>query len=67
MLSSFESIRFGLMVGIGGGIPSEKHDIRLGNVAVSKAVKGGNPCQACGEGGVRMLPREGGSVMTNTT
>lgn len=36
MLSSFESIRFGLMVGIGGGIPSEKHDIRLGDVVVSK-------------------------------
>lgn len=34
MLRSFESIRIGLMVGIGGGAPSEKHDIRLGDVVV---------------------------------
>lgn len=36
MLSSFPNIRFGLLVGIGGGIPSEEHDIRLGDVIVSK-------------------------------
>ncbi|KNG86035.1 putative ankyrin repeat domain protein [Aspergillus nomiae NRRL 13137] len=36
MLSSFPSIKFGLMVGIGGGIPSEDHDIRLGDVVVSQ-------------------------------
>jgi nucleoside phosphorylase len=35
MLRSFMSIRIGLMVGIGGGAPSEKHDIRLGDVVVS--------------------------------
>ncbi|KPA37290.1 hypothetical protein FLAG1_09900 [Fusarium langsethiae] len=35
MLRSFPSIRFGLMVGIGGGVPSAKHDIRLGDVVVS--------------------------------
>ena len=34
MLRSFESIRIGLMVGIGGGAPSRKHDIRLGDVVV---------------------------------
>jgi nucleoside phosphorylase len=34
MLRSFESIRVGLMVGIGGGAPSKKHDIRLGDVVV---------------------------------
>ena len=34
MLRSFESIRIGLMVGIGGGAPGEKHDIRLGDVVV---------------------------------
>jgi len=33
MLSTFPSIRFGLMVGIGGGIPD--HDVRLGDVVVS--------------------------------
>lgn len=35
MLRSFPSIKFGLMVGIAGGAPSEKHDIRLGDVVVS--------------------------------
>lgn len=34
MLRSFESVRIGLMVGIGGGAPSHKHDIRLGDVVV---------------------------------
>jgi len=36
MLRTFPSIRFGLMVGIGGGVPSPSHDIRLGNVVVSQ-------------------------------
>ena len=36
MLSSYPQIKFGLMVGIGGGIPSEENDIRLGDVVVSK-------------------------------
>ena len=36
LLSSFRSIRFGLMVGIGGGIPNKNVDIRLGDVVVSK-------------------------------
>ena len=35
MLNSFPNVRFGLMVGIGGGAPSRKHDIRLGDVVVS--------------------------------
>ncbi|KID74307.1 uncharacterized protein G6M90_00g082770 [Metarhizium brunneum] len=35
MLSTFPAIKFGLMVGIGGGIWSEKNDIRLGDVVVS--------------------------------
>ncbi|KAE8378169.1 Pfs, NB-ARC and TPR domain protein [Aspergillus bertholletiae] len=34
--SSFQAVRFGLMVGIGGGIPSSKIDIRLGDVVVSQ-------------------------------
>jgi nucleoside phosphorylase len=34
--STFPNIRFGLMVGIGGGVPSKKNDIRLGDVVVSK-------------------------------
>lgn len=38
MLSSFQNIRIGLMVRIGGGIPSEKHNVRLGDVVV------GTPC-----------------------
>jgi nucleoside phosphorylase len=36
MLSSFPAVKFGLMVGIGGGIPSDGNDIRLGDVVVSK-------------------------------
>jgi nucleoside phosphorylase len=39
MQRSFTQIRFGLMVGIGGGAPSEKHDLRLGDVVVSSPVK----------------------------
>lgn len=31
---SFPSIEWGLLVGIGGGAPSSKHDIRLGDVVV---------------------------------
>lgn len=34
MLRSFPRIRFGLMVGIGGGAPSVDEDIRLGDVIV---------------------------------
>src|SRR5438034_8525340 len=36
LLLSFQSIRVGLMVGIGGGVPSAERDIRLGDVVVSK-------------------------------
>ncbi|KAJ9662051.1 hypothetical protein H2198_001593 [Neophaeococcomyces mojaviensis] len=39
LLNDFPSIRFGLLVGIGGGIPDEEedgNDIRLGDVVVSK-------------------------------
>ncbi|QYS93860.1 WD_REPEATS_REGION domain-containing protein [Trichoderma simmonsii] len=35
MLHTFPNIRIGLMVGIGGGVPSAEHDIRLGDVVVS--------------------------------
>jgi hypothetical protein len=35
MLSSFKSIKFGLMVGIGGGVPSDTVDIRLGDIVVA--------------------------------
>ncbi|XTI92812.1 purine and uridine phosphorylase [Cenococcum geophilum] len=36
MKAKFTSIRFGLMVGIGGGVPSSERDIRLGDVVVSQ-------------------------------
>ena len=39
MNSVFPSIRFGLMVGIGGGAPSVEADIRLGDVVVSSPHK----------------------------
>ena len=35
MRATFKGIRFGLMVGIGGGVPSPEVDIRLGDVVVS--------------------------------
>ncbi|USP79648.1 hypothetical protein yc1106_06922 [Curvularia clavata] len=35
MMRVFTSLRFGLMVGIAGGVPSKKADIRLGDVVVS--------------------------------
>ncbi|KAH7308661.1 hypothetical protein B0I35DRAFT_99586 [Stachybotrys elegans] len=35
MLHSFPNVRIGLMVGIGGGAPSRRHDIRLGDIVVS--------------------------------
>lgn len=34
MLQSFPNIRMGLLVGIGGGVPSRQHDIRLGDIVV---------------------------------
>jgi len=36
MRTSFKGIRFGLMVGIGGGVPSADADVRLGDVVVSQ-------------------------------
>lgn len=35
MLSTFPAIKFGLIVGIGGGVPTKDNDIRLGDVVVS--------------------------------
>ncbi|CAG8891581.1 unnamed protein product [Penicillium nalgiovense] len=39
MVHSFPNIRFGLMVGIGGWVPT-KHDIRLGDIIVSSSRNG---------------------------
>ncbi|KAL4921410.1 hypothetical protein BDW62DRAFT_174633 [Aspergillus aurantiobrunneus] len=36
LLSSFRSVGFGLMVGIGGAVPNGGADIRLGDIVVSK-------------------------------
>jgi nucleoside phosphorylase len=36
MRSAFPSIRFGLMVGIGGGVPGASADVRLGDVVISQ-------------------------------
>lgn len=36
MLHTFPNVRIGLMVGIGGGAPTLKHDIRLGDIVVSE-------------------------------
>ena len=47
MRSSFPNLRFALLVGLGGGVPSQANDIRLGDVVVSR------PDQAKRHGGVR--------------
>ena len=39
MKAAFKGIRFGLMVGIGGGVPSAEVDIRLGDVVISQPDK----------------------------
>ncbi|CRG89885.1 hypothetical protein PISL3812_06924 [Talaromyces islandicus] len=36
MRSTFPQLQCGLMVGIGGGVPGKSHDIRLGDIVVSK-------------------------------
>ncbi|KAL2809848.1 nucleoside phosphorylase domain-containing protein [Aspergillus granulosus] len=33
--SAFPAIRFGLLVGVGGGVPTRENDIRLGDIVVS--------------------------------
>ncbi|KAJ3575968.1 hypothetical protein NPX13_g3851 [Xylaria arbuscula] len=38
MRRTFPSIRIYLLVGVGGGAPSDEHDVRLGDVVVSTAV-----------------------------
>jgi hypothetical protein len=42
MIRTFPNIQFGLMVGIGGGAPSEGHDIRLGDILVGISGNGKN-------------------------
>ncbi|OAT12082.1 pfs domain-containing protein, variant [Blastomyces gilchristii SLH14081] len=34
MVRTFSTLEFGIMVGIGGGIPSADHDIRLGDIVI---------------------------------
>ena len=41
-MRTFPNIRIGLMVGIGGGAPSEHHDIRLGDVVLGAPTNGKN-------------------------
>ena len=36
MRATFKGMRFGLMVGIGGGVPSAEADVRLGDVVISQ-------------------------------
>ncbi|KAK7511415.1 nucleoside phosphorylase domain-containing protein [Phyllosticta citriasiana] len=40
MLHSFVNVRIGLRVGIAGGAPTTKHDIRLGDIVVSSQTDG---------------------------
>ncbi|CEL10496.1 Putative Pfs, NACHT, and Ankyrin domain protein (AFU_orthologue; AFUA_7G06290) [Aspergillus calidoustus] len=36
LMSTYQNVRFGLMVGVGGGVPGGNPDIRLGDIVVSK-------------------------------
>lgn len=36
LIMTYQNIQFGLMVGVGGGVPRENSDIRLGDIVVSK-------------------------------
>ncbi|KAL4781523.1 hypothetical protein BJX76DRAFT_335213 [Aspergillus varians] len=36
MNASFRSLQYRFMVGVGGGVPSELNDVRLGDIVVSK-------------------------------
>lgn len=40
MMHSFPNIRIGLMVGVANGAPTERHDIRRGDIVVSAACNG---------------------------
>ncbi|KAJ0302820.1 hypothetical protein COL516b_006859 [Colletotrichum fioriniae] len=40
MIHTFVNIRVGLMVGIGGGAPSPRNDVRLGDIIVSSPAEG---------------------------
>jgi nucleoside phosphorylase len=42
MLNSFPNIRMGFMIGVGGGAPSAKNDIRLGDIVVGVPRDGEN-------------------------
>lgn len=50
---TFPSLRWGLMVGIGGGIPSDNNDIRLGDVVVGTKVTPYGPGKVTGAGLLR--------------
>jgi nucleoside phosphorylase len=39
IMCSFPSVKIGLLVGIGSGVPSQRHDIRLGDIVVSTPSK----------------------------
>jgi ankyrin repeat protein/nucleoside phosphorylase len=61
MKSKFTSIQFGLMVGIGGGVPSAEFDVRLGDVVISQpcAQHGGVVQYDLGKTGVSGFTRTG--------
>lgn len=43
LMNDFKSIKLGLLIGVGGGLPSEQDDIRLGDVVIgiSQGINGG--------------------------
>ncbi|KAF3399386.1 hypothetical protein DPV78_006841 [Talaromyces pinophilus] len=51
--ASFRSVQFNLMVGIAGGVPDTKEDIRLGDVVVSRSTAGHPGVVQCDVNGER--------------
>ena len=69
MKSRFASIQFGLLVGIGGGVPSAGSDIRLGDMVISQlfAQHGGVVQYDLGKTGVGGHITQTGSLNTPPT
>lgn len=68
MEKSFPAVKLYFVVGIGGGVPSEKHDIRLGDIVVSTGVIqhdiGKIVQRDCKFEGTRIIQRPARSLMT---
>ncbi|VUC26305.1 unnamed protein product [Clonostachys rosea] len=71
ILRTFNSIRFGLLVGIGGGAPSSRVDIRLGDIVVGSRIMQYDMGKLVGDGSIqrtavpRLTPKLLGNMVSN--